>query len=78
MDMVTLPGAILLAALVAGGAGTGVNRPEAAGPQYAQATCKLSGQSRAGARKICYYDCGGVTRTMAIPPAKVCPHQMKR
>lgn len=55
-----------------------MSKRESAGPQYAQGACTLSGQSRAGARKICYYDCGGFTRTMAIPPAKVCPHQMKR
>lgn len=78
MDMMTLPGMILLAALAAGGGDMEMSKRESAGPQYAQGACTLSGQSRAGARKICYYDCGGFTRTMAIPPAKVCPHQMKR
>lgn len=78
MDSITLPGMVLLAALATGGGDTNMNTREPAGPQYASASCSLSGQSRAGARKICYYNCGGFTRTMAVPPAKVCPHTIRR
>lgn len=77
MDSVTLPGMMLLAALAMGG-DTEMSKREPAGQQYASATCTLSGQSRAGARKICHYDCGGFTRTVAVPPAKVCPHTIRR
>lgn len=77
MDSITLPGMMLLAALAVGG-DTEMSKREPAGQQYASATCSLSGQARAGARKICYYDCGGFTRTVAIPPAKVCAHTIRR
>ncbi|MFN4353305.1 hypothetical protein [Parvibaculum sp.] len=78
MDSITLPGMMLLAALATGGGDANVSKPELAGQQYASATCSLSGQARAGARKICYYDCGGFTRSVAIPSAKVCAHTIRR
>lgn len=78
MDSITLPGMMLLAALSIAGGDTDMSKREAAGQQYASASCTLSGQSRAAARKICYYNCGGFTRTVAIPPAKVCPHTIRR
>ncbi len=78
MESISLPGMILLAALSAGGGNTDMTKREAANPQYASASCALTGQSRAGARKICYYNCGGVTRTVVVPPAKVCPHTIRR
>lgn len=77
MESITLPGMMLLAALAAGG-DTEMSKREGTGLQYASAACTLSGQSRAGARKICHYDCGSFTRNVAIPPAKVCPHTIRR
>ncbi|GMV61542.1 MAG: hypothetical protein AMXMBFR74_07110 [Parvibaculum sp.] len=77
MGSVTLSGMLVLAALSTGGPAPEMSKKPAY-EQYAQATCSLSNQQRTGARKICYYDCGGSMRTLVVPVAKTCPFTIRR
>ncbi|MBX3494121.1 MAG: hypothetical protein KF899_14245 [Parvibaculum sp.] len=80
MESITLSGLVVLASL--SGAMTGmpaeaeISKPPAL--QVAQASCSLSGQQRAGARKYCYYNCGETVRTVVVAAGRVCPASIRR
>ncbi|MBX3490437.1 MAG: hypothetical protein KF769_03815 [Parvibaculum sp.] len=81
MESITLSGLVVLASL--SGAMTGmpaeaeISKPPSA-LQTAQASCSLSGEQRAGARKYCYYNCGETVRTVVVAAGRVCPASIRR
>lgn len=78
MAIATLSGFMVLAALSAGTPEAGMSM-KPTHEQYASgATCSLTNESRAGARKYCYYDCGGSKRTILIPAGRPCAFTIRR
>jgi len=77
METLTVSGLMVLASL-----STGMTEmpaeAEISRPQMAQASCSLSGQQRAGARKYCYYNCGETVRTVVVAAGRVCPASIRR
>ncbi|PKQ03206.1 MAG: hypothetical protein CVT72_15430 [Alphaproteobacteria bacterium HGW-Alphaproteobacteria-11] len=76
MESITLSGLVVLASLSGGPAEAEISKPPAL--QMAQASCSLSGQQRAGARKYCYYNCGETVRTVVVAAGRVCPASIRR
>lgn len=77
MTSITVSGLIVLASLAAGPAENEISKKPVM-EQYASATCSLRKEQRAGARKYCYYDCGGTVRTTVIAAGRVCPFTIRR
>lgn len=78
MATVTLSGLMLLAALSAGEPDAGMSRKPVHDQLASGATCSLTNETRAGARKYCYYDCGGSRRTTVIAAGRPCPFTIRR
>lgn len=77
MESITLSGLMVLASLSGAPAEAEISKAPSA-MQMAQASCSLSGQQRAGARKYCYYNCGETVRTVVVAAGRVCPASIRR
>lgn len=77
MEPMTLPAVMVLALLSAGAPEAEMSKIPAP-QQLASATCSLSGQHRAGARKYCYYNCGETMRTVVVAAGRTCPFSIRR
>jgi len=78
MATTTLSGLMLLAALSVGEPEAAMSKMPAHDQYASGATCALSGETRAGARKYCYYDCGGSRRTIVIAAGRTCAFTIRR